>query len=85
MKKGYLWYNTDRERYGIVDDMDCWNPDGLSCGACFDALIGGEWVPVRLEHSEYKHPANHGWYLFDDNGAELPAAQQLLDGLRVRM
>lgn len=85
MKQGYLWYNEQTRRYGIVDGMDCWDPDGLSCGTCFDAYIGGKWVPVRLEHSDYKYPQNRGWYLFDDDGAELPAPQQVLDGLRVRL
>ena len=29
MKTGYLWYNADRERYGIIDEADLWADDGL--------------------------------------------------------
>lgn len=85
MKKEYtLWYNSREERYGTLDASDCWDCTGLHCGACFDALIGRTWVPVRLEYSDYgeRFALSRGWYLCNGNGA-LPR-QPKFDGLRVR-
>lgn len=85
MKHEYtLWYNAARERYGLLDGMDCWADDGLHCGTCFDALIGKRWLPVRLEYSDWgeRYVLAKGWYLCDGNGSL--KNQPRLDGLRVR-
>lgn len=81
-KECTLWYNAARERYGLLDEMDCWDVDGLHCGTCFDALIWEHWLPVRLEYSDVRYPLTRGWYLCDGNGAL--KKQPRLDGLRIR-
>lgn len=80
-----LWYNADRERYGVLDEDDTWNTEGLHCGACFTALIGPDWLPVRLEYTQRGHEKTRGWYLIGPGEKALPAACQTLDGLRVKM
>lgn len=79
-----LWYNAREERYGTLDSSDCWDCTGLHCGACFDALIRGAWLPVRLEYSDWndRYALTRGWYLCDGSGAL--KAQPKLDGLQVR-
>lgn len=83
-----LWYNAARERYGRLDGMDGWADDGLDgwaddglhCGACFDALIGDRWVPVRLEYSDWneQYALARGWYLCDGSGAGDPLNARFL-------
>lgn len=78
MIKGFLWYNQQQERYGIVGADDTWEYDGLHCGACFDAKINNKWVSVRLEYSNTEnHRDTHGWYLV--------GTKRKPDGLDVRM
>jgi len=62
MTTGYLWYNADRERYGIIDEADLWTDDGLHCGACMEALLGFDWISVRLEYTQHDHELTRGWY-----------------------
>jgi len=38
---------------------------GLYCGACFDAWIGGCWLPTRIER------INNKWHLIGVNGVKL--------------
>ncbi len=80
-----LWYNAEKERYGVLDVDDTWYNDGLHCGACFDILLGDDWLPVRLEYTDDgRYPLTRGWYLFGPDGKPLPGEQQRFDGLQVR-
>lgn len=56
-KKGFLGYNYDTDRFGVLDVMDLWLDDGLHCGEVFEVLINDEWVSDRLELSGSE------WYL----------------------
>lgn len=81
MTKGYLWYNTEEQRYGVIDASDCWAIEGLHCGACMEILIDEDddkWEPVRLEYNNSAHELSRGWYLVGHSSDDL-------DGLRVRM
>lgn len=81
MINGYLWYNTDEGRYGIIDSSDLLVYDGLHCGACMDVFVeeSQKWVPVRLEYaSPSARVLSRGWYLVGLNAAKL-------DGLKIRM
>jgi hypothetical protein len=77
MTTGYLWYNTEEKRYGVIDAADLWAIDSLHCGACMEALVNDAWLPVRLEYTASAHELSRGWYLVGYDGK--------LDGLRVRM
>lgn len=81
MTKGYLWYNSEEQRYGVIDAADCWAIEGLHCGACMEVLTGEDadkWEQMRLEYNASAHELSHGWYLV---GYKIDK----LDGLRVRM
>lgn len=55
-KIGFLGYNSDNDRIGILNDMDLWHDDGLHCGECVEVFLNGVWVSDRLEYSDV-------WYL----------------------
>lgn len=81
MTTGYLWFNAEEKRYGVIDGADLWAIDGLHCGACMEALVDDEadkWLPVRLEYNASAHELSRGWYLVGYDSDKL-------DGLRVRM
>lgn len=73
-KIGYLSYNCENDRIGILDSSDLWFDDGLHCGECFEVFINGEWKADRLEMT-----CDKVWHLVDSKlkGAEL-------EGLKVR-
>lgn len=73
-KIGWLGYNYENERFGILDKMDLWADSGLHCGECFEVLINGEWIPDRIEMKR-----DNVWYLVENKleGSEL-------EGLKVR-
>lgn len=77
-----LWYNAQSERYGVLDEADEWNIDGLHCGACFDIAQGDAWLPVRLEYAQGKYAVSRGWYLIGENEKALKIKP---DGLKVRL
>ena len=52
---GFLGYNLDNDRFGILS-MDLWVDDGLHCGQCVEICLNGVWVSDRLEFSDE-------WYL----------------------
>lgn len=58
-KYGWLGYNNNNDRYGILNKMDLWEDDGLHCGECLDVVIDGEIVPTRIEMK------GKTWYLVD--------------------
>ncbi len=67
---GVLVYNKEMDRIDIRFDLDDYY-GGLHCGQCFDVMVGGRWVPTRIEMART-------WYLVGiktDN----------LVGLRVRI
>ena len=71
-KEGTLFYDRDTGRYDVCfDDGDHYG--GLHCGNTFEAYIGGEWIPTRIE---YAH--NDGWYIVGHIDISL-------DKLRIRM
>lgn len=72
-KIGWLSYNCENERMGILDKMDLWDDDGLHCGECFEVLINDEWIADRIELSGGE------WYLVY---SKLKGNQ--LEGLKVR-
>lgn len=69
---GYLGYNSDNDRMGILNDMDLWEEEGLHCGFCLEAWIDGAWVSDRLEY-------NGNWRL---DYTKLEGRE--LEGLKVR-
>lgn len=73
-KIGWLGYNYENERFGILDKMDLWADSGLHCGECFEVFINGEWIPDRIEMKR-----DNVWYLVENKleGSEL-------EGLKVR-
>lgn len=75
MKTGFLGYNYDNDRYGILNKMDLWEDDGLHCGECFEVFIDSKWVSDRIEMKFDKT-----WYLVE---TKLEGNQ--LEGLKVRM
>lgn len=70
---GWLSYNSDNDRMGILDKMDLWADDGLHCGECFEVFLNDEWVADRLELSQGK------WYL-----VYLKLKDNELEGLKIR-
>ena len=53
---GYLGYNSDNDRYGILNNSDLWLDNGLHCGECIEVYLNGEWVADRIEYLDE-------WYL----------------------
>lgn len=72
-KIGWLSYNYENERIGILDKMDLWADNGLHCGECFEVLINDEWIADRIELSSGE------WYLVY---SKLKGNQ--LEGIKVR-
>lgn len=72
-KIGWLGYNSNNDRMGILSNMDLWLDDGLHCGETFEVFVNNEWVADRLELSQGQ------WYLVYSKlkGDEL-------EGLKVR-
>lgn len=62
-KIGILGYNYENDRYGILNNMDLWEDDGLHCGAGFEVWDNKTetWIADRLEMS---HNTNE-WYLVE--------------------
>lgn len=57
----YLGFNIYNDRYGLLTGDD-WDDEGLHCGETLEALLGGEWIPTRIEYDpNIKH--SNGWYL----------------------
>lgn len=48
-KTGWLGYNHDNDRIGILNNMDLWEDDGLHCGETLEVFINDKWVADRLE------------------------------------
>lgn len=72
---GKLSYNSENERFGVLDSLDLWKDNGLHCGQTFDVLIDNQWVHDRIEmHSDKT------WYLVE---SKLQGEQ--LEGLKVRI
>lgn len=70
LRTGNLFYDSESGRYDIRFDLKSYY-GGLHCGECFDVLIEGAWIPVRIEMSDK-------WYLVG-----LPNLK--MDGLTVRI
>lgn len=73
-KIGRLGYNYNNDRYGVLNNMDLWEDEGLHCGECFDALVNDEWISDRIEMKR-----NKTWYL-----VETKLEGEQLEGLKVR-
>lgn len=73
-KIGWLSYNYDNERFGIVDKMDLWLDSGLHCGECLEVYLNDSWVADRIEMNFSKT-----WYL-----VETKMTGSDLEGLKVR-
>lgn len=52
-KIGYLGYNKDTKRYGILI-TDLWANDGLHCGTTLEIFVDGEWKRDRIELNKNK-------------------------------
>ena len=52
----YLWFNHDEGRWQR-------HSRGLHCGEGLTALINGQWVDTRIEHSSSVPQHSGGWYL----------------------
>jgi hypothetical protein len=72
-KIGWLGYNSNNDRMGILNNMDLWADDWLHCGETFEVFLNDEWIADRLELSKGQ------WYLVYSKleGDEL-------EGLKVR-
>lgn len=57
-KIGWLGYNSNNDRIGILNNLDLWEDYGLHCGECFEVFINDEWKADRLEMTWDKK-----WYL----------------------
>ncbi|MFQ9249288.1 MAG: DUF5348 domain-containing protein [Clostridium paraputrificum] len=73
-KSGYLGYNFENDRFGILDSSDLWINEGLHCGESMYVYINDEWIPDRLEM--YR---NGTWYL-----VETKLEGDKLEGLKVK-
>lgn len=62
-KIGFLAYNYKNDRYGILNNMDLWEDDGLHCGTGFEVWDNKTetWIADRLE---MRHNPNE-WYLVE--------------------
>lgn len=67
---GVLVYNAEMDRIDIRFDIDDYY-GGLHCGQCLDVMVGGRWVPTRIEMA-------NNWYLVGIKTDDLV-------GLRVRI
>lgn len=61
-KYGRLGYNTDNDRYGLLE-RDLWINDGFHCGECLEVKMDGEWIPTRMEMNGTDNDGE--WYLVD--------------------
>ena len=52
---GVLVYNKEMDRIDIRFDLDDYY-GGLHCGQCFDVMVGGRWVPTRIEMARTWYP-----------------------------
>ena len=52
---GTLVYSDHKKRMDIRFDLNDYY-GGLHCGQCFDVMVGGRWVPTRIEMAST-------WYL----------------------
>lgn len=59
-KTGFLGYNSDNDRFGILSVMDLWIDKGLHCGEHVEVFVNGSWVEDRIEFS-------NEWYLVGSN------------------
>lgn len=75
MTTGYLWYNAEERRYGVIDAADLWAIDGLHCGACMEALVNDAWLPVRLEYNASAHELSVGGILSATTATSLTACR----------
>lgn len=75
MKKGILGYNYHEKRYGVLNNLDLWEVEGLHCGEGLEVLVNNEWIKTRIELS-----SSNGWYLV---GTQLKGDD--LEGLKVRI
>ncbi|WP_294361014.1 DUF5348 domain-containing protein [uncultured Clostridium sp.] len=49
MRMGYLYFNEDTDRFGIINSSDLWENEGLHCGEVLEVLINDEWIQDRIE------------------------------------
>lgn len=76
MREGYLGYNKQTQRYGLLI-ADLWqNDEGFHAGQSFEVKTNGEWKKMRIEYDNREKR----WYLVSD-GAELYE----LEHLRIRV
>lgn len=59
--KGILGYNYENDRYGILNNLDLWENEGLHCGACLEVLVDDKWIETSIE--KYRGE----WYLVGTN------------------
>ena len=70
MKQGALVFDKEAGRYDIRFDLTNYY-GGVHCGQTFDVMVGGRWVPTRMEKAA-------DWYLVGIRADDL-------SGLRVQM
>lgn len=46
---GKISFNDENNRYGILNNMDLWENEGLHCGNCLEVFVNGEWINDRIE------------------------------------
>lgn len=67
MKQGALVFVKETGRYDIRFDLTAYY-GGVHCGQTFDVMVGGRWVPTRMEKA-----AN--WYLVGIRADDLTGLQ----------
>lgn len=70
MKQGALVFVKETGRYDVRFDLMTYY-GGVHCGQTFDVMVGGRWVPTRMEKAA-------DWYL-------VGVCADNLSGLRVRI
>lgn len=55
MTEGRLYYNSDNQRYGLMN-RGKWEIEGFHWGMVLEIWLDGQWQPTRIEYGE-------DWYL----------------------
>lgn len=74
---GRFAFNGGSRRMVITDRDDENDDRELHCGDCFDLKVGGDWFPVRIEHSAE-------WYLIG-LPSHCRSAARFYEGSEVRL
>ena len=69
MKQGALVFDKQAGRYDVRFDLADYY-GGVHCGQSFDVMVGGRWVPTRMEKAA-------DWYLVGIRADDLSASNNV--------